>query len=887
MFKRLGFLVFSLVVGSQLFGQINFGRGNSNQSNDQGLSINYSNPKEYEIADIEVKGVKFLDNNALISISGLKVGDKIKIPGDDISFAIKKLWKQGIIGNVNVFATKVEGDKIWLTIELSERPRLVNYVFEGVNRSQEGELKDKVDLVRGRILTDVVIKNTELTVKKYFESKGYLNAEVKVVPIQDDSVINNSAGIRIIVDKNQKVKIKEITFSGDSIFPDTKLKSKLKKTGEVLRIKLPKDLIAKTLHILYPPNLFHFLTHRKQINENRLVEYLGDQLKVNVFKPAKFIRSEYETDKENLITFYQSKGYRDAEIVSDSVYNLDKKYLKIDFEVDPGRKYYFGDITWTGNYIYEDKFLDRVLGISKGDVYDLELVNKRLQFNPTGADISSLYMDDGYLFFQVNPVEVGFNEDSVDLEMRIQEGVQATIDKVTISGNDKTNDHVIYRELRTLPGQKFSRSELIRTQRELSQLGYFDPEQINPDVRPNPVKETVDIEWQLVERPNDQIELSGGWGGVYGFVGTLGLSFNNFSMRNIPHFEKWRPLPMGDGQKLSIRLQANGKSFQSYSVSFNEPWLGGRKRNNFGINFSHSISRLRRSYFTSDFIGSLKVSSVTVSLGRQVRWPDDYFTVSNYLQYQKYDLYNYGNSLGFSTGAANSFIFNNTIARNSFDSPMYPRTGSAVSLSASFTPPLSLFSNIDYESADNETKYKWLEYHKWNFDAKYYLTLIGDLVLAPRAHFGYIGSYTDKVGVGPFERFQLGGDGLTGQNFLLGTDVVGLRGYENNSITPVDDEGIRGGTIFSKYVMELRYPVSLNPSATIYFQGFFEAGNNWNDFSDFNAYELYRSAGIGVRIFMPAFGLLGLDWGYGLDPAPGQLDISGSNFHFSIGQQIR
>ena len=344
---------------------------------------------------------------------------------------------------------------------------------------------------------------------------------------------------------------------------------------------------------------------------------------------------------------------------------------------------------------------------------------------------------------------------------------------------------------------------------------------------------------------------------------------------------------MGDGQKLSIRLQANGKSFQSYSVSFNEPWLGGRKRNNFGVNFSHSISRLRRSYFTSDFIGSLKVSSVTVSLGRQVRWPDDYFTVSNYLQYQKYDLYNYGNSLGFSTGAANSFIFNNTIARNSFDSPMYPRTGSAVSLSASFTPPLSLFSNIDYESADNETKYKWLEYHKWNFDAKYYLTLIGDLVLAPRAHFGYIGSYTDKVGVGPFERFQLGGDGLTGQNFLLGTDVVGLRGYENNSITPVDDEGIRGGTIFSKYVMELRYPVSLNPSATIYFQGFFEAGNNWNDFSDFNAYELYRSAGVGVRIFMPAFGLLGLDWGYGLDPAPGQLDISGSNFHFSIGQQIR
>ncbi|XOV92326.1 MAG: outer membrane protein assembly factor [Bacteroidota bacterium] len=887
-----GFLLTTLLfLGSvyEISAQVNFGRkpGQQTTSESSGISINYSNPREYEIAEISVSGVQFLDNNALISISGLKVGDKIKIPGDDISTAIKKLWKQGIIGSVNISASKVEGNRIWLKIELSERPRLIDYEFEGINRSQESELKEKVDLSKGRILTDVTIKNTELTVQKYLESKGYLNAQVKVVPKQDTAV-NNGAGIRIVVDKGKKVKIKNITFVGDTIFPSSRLKSKLKKTGELPRINLPKDILAKTLTLLNPVNLFHFITHRKKMDENEVREYIANNLNVNVFKSSKYILSEYKEDKKKLLSFYQSKGYRDAEIVSDTVYNINSKYLNIDFVVDPGKKYYFGDITWSGNYVHSDAILDRVLGIDKGDIYDLDLVVKRTQFNPTGADISSLYMDNGYLFFRVDPIEVGFNGDSVNLEMRIFEGAQATIDKVTISGNDKTNDHVVYRELRTMPGQKFNRSELIRTQRELSQLGYFDPEQINPDVKPNPVKETVDIEWQLVERPNDQIELSGGWGGIYGFVGTLGLSFNNFSMRNIPHFDKWRPLPMGDGQKMSVRLQANGRSFQSYSVSFNEPWLGGKKRNNLGISFSHSISRLRQSYFNvSDFIGSLKVSSITVSLGRNVRWPDDWFTVSNYLQYQKYDLYNYGNSLGFSTGVSNSVIFNTTIARNSVDNPMYPRTGSQVSLSASFTPPLSLFNNIDYEKADNETKYKWLEYHKWNFDAKYYLKLLGDLVLAPRAHFGYLAPYSNRVGVGPFERFQLGGSGLTGQNFLLGTDVIGLRGYEDNSITPVDADGIRGGTIFSKYVMELRYPISLNPSATIYVQGFFEAGNNWQNFNEFNAYDLRRSAGLGVRIFMPAFGLLGLDWAYGMDPAPGQLNISGSQFHFSLGQQIR
>lgn len=865
--------------------QIVFGKKNDPQ---QGLSINYSSPREYEIADIQVKGVQFLDNNALISLSGLKVGDKLKIPGDEISAAIKKLWKQGIIGNVLITADKVEGDKIWLTIELRERPRLTSYEFKGLNRSQVAELKDKIDLVRGKVLTDVVIKNTELSVQRFLEGKGYLNADVRIK--QDvDTLLANSVSIQILVDKNQKVKIKNINFEGNDNFSDAKLRSKLKKTGETPRIRLPKDLLAKTLTLLNPVNLVYFLTHREEVTPYELRSYLGDQVNVNVFKSAKFVRSDYEEDKDLLIAFYNSKGYRDAEIVSDSMYSIDRKYINIDFKVDPGQKYYFRDIIWTGNYIYTAAQLDRVLGIEKGAVYDLDLVNKKLNYNPTGVDISSLYMDDGYLFFNVLPIEIGIKDDSIDLEMRIYEGVQATIDEVTISGNEKTNDHVILREIRTLPGQKFSRAELIRTQRELSQLGYFDPEQVNPVPKPNPVEETVDIEWQLVERPNDQVELSGGWGGQFGFVGTLGLSFNNFSMRNVPHLDKWRPLPMGDGQKLSVRMQANGRRYQSYSLSFNEPWLGGRKPNNFGVSFNQSISRSIDFYSkTKDVFAKLSLSGVTVSLGRRVRWPDDFFTVSNSLSFQKYTIS--GNAFaaryGFE-GDSHSITFNNTIARNSVDNPMYPRSGSSLALSASFTPPYSLINDVNYDNQENNERYKFLEYHKWNMDFSYYLKLAGKLVLAPRVHFGFLGSYSDKVGVGPFERFQLGGSGLTGQNFVLGTDVIGLRGYEDGSLYPVDDEGIQGGTVFTKFVMELRYPVSLNPSATIYFLTFFEGGNNWTNMDQFNPYNLYRSTGVGVRIFMPAFGLLGLDWGYGLDPAPGGLEVSGPQFHFSIGQQIR
>ncbi len=877
--KILG-LALVLLVWTDVSAQIRYNY-NRRQSND--LEINYSNPKEYVIANIEVLGSKFLDKNALISISGLKIGDKIKIPGDAISGAIKKLWKQGIIGDVKIYASKIEGEEVSVTIELSERPRLTRFAFDGLTRTQEKDIREKINLIRGRVITDALVRNAELTIKRYFADKGYLDADVKVVQ-QQDTLLSNSIQLNVEVDKKRKIKVNKINIVGDTIFADAKIKGQLKKTGERPRVSIFEDLAKRTVSLFKPKGLKEFITTKEKVDPK---EYLNTHVKLNIFKSNKYIESDFEADKEGLITYYNSKGYRDAAILSDSVYLYDNKSVNIDLMLEPGQRYYFRDILWTGNYVYADETLNRVLGINKGDVYDLELVNKKLNYNPTGTDISSLYMDNGYLFFSVNPVEVRIEEDSIDLEMRIYEGAQAKISKVIIAGNDRTSDHVILRELRTLPGDYFSRAELIRTQRELSQLGYFDPEQVNPVPMPNPADETVDIQWNLVERPSDQVELSGGWGGAFGFVGTLGLVFNNFSLRNITHFDKWRPLPVGDGQRLSVRMQANGRRFQSYTFSFSEPWLGGRKPNNFGVNYSYSVQRSVNT-ITNEVFGSLRVQGVTLSLGRRVRWPDDFFTLSNSISYLNYDLFNFGQTLGFETGVSNNINFNTTLARNSIDNPMFPRSGSSISLSVSLTPPYSLWNDLDFETALPEDRYRWVEYHKWMFDAKFYTKLLGNLVLETRAHMGYIGSYNNRSEVGPFERFFLGGDGLTGQNFLLGNDIIGLRGYENNSIVPPPDEnGIQGGTVYNKFVMELRYPLSLNPSATIYVTSFLEAGNNWSETSNFNPYNLNRSAGFGARIFMPAFGLLGVDWGYGFDVPPGGLGVSGPQFHFSIGQQLR
>jgi outer membrane protein insertion porin family len=857
-------------------------------------TLNYSNPTEYTIAGIEVSGLNVLDKNAMVSLTGLRVGDKVKIPGDGITGAIRKMWKHGLVGDVTIKVDKIEGTNVYLNIVLSERPRLTSFYFIGINKSQETGLKDELKLIRGKIVNDAMVRNTELAVKKYFVKKGFLNTEVKIIQ-ERDTLNRDGLRLKIAVNPKSKVKINKISFEGNEALADGALKKKLKKTKERPRFALHRALISELL-TLKPKQFF---TSTKEVSWKQAIEYLNESVKPNLFSSSKFIKADYDEDKKSLIDLYNAKGYRDAEILSDSIYNYNDNSINIDFKISEGPKYYFRNITWTGNYVYTDKTLNSVLGIKKGDVYNKDNIDKKLQFNPKGLDISGLYMDDGYLFFHINPVEVAVAGDSIDVEMRISEGEQATINEVTISGNEKTSDHVIRRELSTVPGQKFRRSDIIRTQQKLGQLGYFNPQNIGQNLVPNPANGTVDINWAVEEQSNDQIELSGGWGGYYGFVGTLGLAFNNFSLRKIPHLREWSPLPGGDGQKLNLRAQANGRSYQSYSISFTEPWLGGRKPHSLSVSLNSSIQRLLG--YTSSFdinssTPTLKSNSISVGLGRLLEWPDNYFTLTNSISYIQYTLKNYGSAgLGFANGNSNNITLNTTLSRNSIDNPMYPTQGSLLSLSLTLTPPYSLWRDLDYATAKNEEKFKWIEFHKWMFDAKYYMPLDKKkkLVIEAKAHFGLIGSYSSKAGIGPFERFFLGGAGLAGgfNSFLLGQDIIGLRGYEDNQVTPNygNTQGkLQGGIVYDKIGLELRYPVSTGSAATIYGFVFTEAGNNWATYTDFNPFVMMKSAGVGARIFMPAFGLIGLNWAYGFDSLPNTGGkISGSQFHFTIGTQIR
>ena len=862
------------------------------------LELNYSKPQTYRIAEIKAVGLTTLDEIAIISLSGLKVDDQIEVPGDEISNALKKLWSQGIIGDVKILVTKIEGNDIYLLLDLTERPRFSRVEFSGVNKTQESELKDKIN-IRGRVVRDDVLNNAKRNIEKYYIDKGFLNTEVKI--IQDrDTLLPNSVKLRFAVDTKTKVKINEIKVYGNEEISDSKVKGKLKKTKEHARVHLFKDLYSRAT-AASAEDYKNSILYTDSASKEDAKSYLNKNLKLNFFNGSKFIPKEYRADKENVVGYYNSQGFRDAEIVTDSIYDYAKDKINIDLDIVEGDKYYYRNITFRGNYIHPDEVLLAKLGIKKGDVYNREKLDKRLNYDPQkGDDVSSLYQDDGYLFFSIDPVEVNVFADSIDLEMRIFEGPQVTVNSVNIQGNERTSDHVVMREIRILPGQKFNRSALVRTIRELSQLGYFDPENIEPDLRPNFEAATVDITFKLQERPNDQIELSGGWGGFYGFVGTVGLTFNNFSLKNIGDFDKWDPLPVGDGQKLSLRVQANGRSFQNYSISLTEPWFGGRKPNALSFSFNHSVQRQVDFFNQDNFgneIGFFKITGVTLGLAKRVTWPDDYFSISNSLQFQVYEFDQFGTSFGLSypTGVSNSIAFNTTIARNNVDNPIYPRFGSNIILAATLTPPYSsLNKNIDRESPDEE-KYKWLEYHKWMFDASIYTPLFGSkkLVGSARAHLGFLGSYGNRIGLIPLERFVMGGDGMTFNNFALGQEIIGLRGYENQSITPGrDSRGSAnpepyGGVVYNKYVMEVRFLVSPNPSATIFVLGFAEAGNNWGSYADFNPYDLKKSAGVGARIFMPAFGLLGVDWGYGFDAIPGSLRRSGSQFHFTIGQQFR
>lgn len=890
--KQILILIILVCVAADTWAQ--FRRRDRGNAGTQDSGLNYATPAQYTIAAIEVTGLNVLDKNAMVSLTGLKVGDKIKIPGDGISNAIRNLWKHGLVGDVTIKVDKIEGENVYLSLVLAERPRLTGFYFSGITKSQESGLKEDLKLIRGKIVNDAMVRNTELAVRKYFVKKGFLNSEVKIVQ-ERDTLNRDGIRLKIAVNPKSKVKIHKISFEGNEHIEDAKLKKKMKGTHEYPRFTLHRTLLRALFN--FKPKVFFDSSHA--VDKKELKEFLNDNVKLNLFTSSKFIQSDYEDDKKKVIEFLNSKGYRDAEIISDTVYAHNKTKINIDIKVSEGPKYYFRNIIWRGNYVYTDKQLDAVLGISKGDVYNKELIDKKLQFNPKGMDISGLYMDDGYLFFRINPVEVAVAGDSIDVEMRIFEGEQATINEVTISGNDRTSDHVIRRELSTIPGQKFRRSDIIRTQQKLGQLGYFAPDKIGQNLVPNPANGTVDIEWQVEEQSNDQVELSGGWGGYYGFVGTLGLTFNNFSLRNIPNFKKWRPLPVGDGQRLSLRAQANGRSFQSYSASFTEPWLGGRKPQSLSVSYVHSVSRMGTSYYNfNDFSSSLKAHNFSVGLGRLLEWPDNYFTLTNSLAYGVFMLDNIDYGLGCRTCSSYQITFNTTLSRNSIDNPMYPTQGSTISLSLTLTPPYSQWNGMDYNTASAEQRNKWQEYYKTMFDAKYYLPLDGKkkLVLEAKAHFGFLSSYSKKTGIGPFERFVLGGDGLAGgfNSFVLGKEIIGLRGYENNSITPPlyqagNSTSQLGGVVYDKLGLELRYPVTTGNAATIYGFGFVEAGNNWDNYEDFNPFKMYRSAGFGARIFMPAFGLIGLNWAYGFDRVPfgSNRDISGSQFHFTIGQQIR
>jgi outer membrane protein insertion porin family len=803
-------------------------------------------PKKYVLGGITVSGARYLDPNTLINLTGLRVGDVIMVPGEEIGKSIRKLWAQGILGDVSVTIARTEGDKIFLDYNLKERPRLSKFTFSGIRKSQTEDLTKKITLIRGKVVTDALINNTRTQVRKFFVNKGYLDAKVNIVQVAD-SALSNSVALRIDVEKGSKIRIHDIAFEGNKAFSDRNLKGKLKKTKE----RKP----------------YKFLT------------------------AGKFQRSEYEEDKKKLLEFYNAEGYRDAAIVSDTLMR-DDKGLALRITLDEGPKYYFRHITWSGNYLYDDKTLANVLGIKSGSAYSKEILDKRLNYNPTGQDISSLYLNDGYLFFTIDPVETKVEGDSIDIEMRLNEGVQAHIKDINISGNTKTSDHVLRRTLRTLPGDKFNRELLIRSQREIATLGYFDPEKIGINPVPNQADGTVDINYTVVEKPSDQVTLSGGWGGYAGFIGTVGLVFNNFSLRKAGNFQNWTPVPAGDGQRLSLNVQANGVQYQAYSLSFTEPWLGGRRPNSFSFSLNHSVQRTGAALDASSdqFI---KVNSATVGLGRQLRVPDDYFTLSNSLSVSQYQTQNYALLPGFTSGYATNITLNTTLSRNSIDNPTYTRRGSSLSLSVNLTPPYSLL-NPDHPSSS-----KLIEFHKWMFDASWFTPIVGKLVLNTRAHFGYLGSYNSNREIGPFERFKMGGAGLGyngGGNFLVGTDYVGLRGYDDPNSAfaiPTAQSGQSGGIAFNKYVLEMRYPVSLNPAATVYVLAFAEAGNAYDSYQNYNPYKLYRSAGVGARIFMSAFGLLGFDYGHGFDSVIPPVGTNSAtkqdpnHFHFIIGQQIR
>ncbi len=830
--------------------------------------------KQYTIGEIKVTGTSNYNEQTVIAFTGLKEGEKIYIPGERLTKVLNKLWDLGLFSDINFYLTNVDGNVADLELEITEVPQLIDVKVRGIKKRKRSDIVKDNELKEGKKITENVKANIKSYVKNKYRKKGFLNANanIETQEVRDSTQNDKLVGVdmTININKGEKVKIKEINFDGNNKFSNWKLHRKMKKTKEKFFLRF--------------------------------------------WKRSKLIPEEYEADKQRIVDFMKAEGYRDARIVSDTIRKLDENNIAIDIKVKEGDRYYFGDIEFLGNTVYSDERLKRLIGIRKGDPYNGPLLQEKIADNtkPDADDVTNLYQNSGYLFSQINPVETNVYNDTIDFEIRIQEGKVAYFDKISVEGNTRTNDNVVYRNLRTLPGRRYSKDAVVRSVRELGQVGYFDPESINPQIQNvNPQAGTLDVNYQVAEQGSSQIQLQGGYGGG-GFIGTLGLSFNNFSMRNLFNKDAWKPIPMGDGQKLSLRAQAS-QTFRNYSFSFTEPWLGGKKP----VRLSVSLSRTTQFLFnpltrSADTDRNFSITGIDVGYAKRLQEPDNYFTFNAGVGFQHYNLNNYNVGLfRFPNGQSNNLSFQLGLTRdNTFVNPIYPLGGSKFNVSAKFTIPYSLFNNVDYdqlaedrevalEEQDNaaladidQQRFNWLEFYKVKFSGEWFNKIWDKLVLRSKIEYGFLGAYNQDRGVPPFERFFLGGDGLGGFT-LDGREVIQLRGYPNQSIMPRSRGGASqssfndGATIYNKYTLELRYPITLKPSASIYALTFLEGGSSYDEFRNFSPFELSRSAGFGLRIFMPAFGLLGIDFGHGFDPIPGtDTGPNGWETHFIIGRQF-
>ena len=807
-------------------------------------------PRLYYIRDVNVHGVQYLNPEILKSSAGLIAGDSVYLPSNFISNAISRLWSQRFFSDVKIGA-EIEGDSLDLEVFLKERPRVYNWEFEGISKGKKKDLLEKLKLKRGSELSDYVIDKNQKLIKQYWAEKGFRNTEVGVRIDNDTLRPGQAVTVTFLIDRKSKVKIGKINFTGNEQFPDKRLRRTFKKT------------------------------HQKSIN---------------FFKGAKLNESDYENDKELLIDFYNSKGYRNATIVSDSIYPINEKRLGIDIDVSEGNKYYIRNVSWVGNSVYETDDLQRMFGVKKGDTYDKKSMHKRLgigkEENPEDMSVKSLYQNEGYLMSQIEPAEVIIAPDSIDIEVKVFEGKQFTINEVGITGNQRVDDEVIRRELYTRPGELYDRSLLMQTIRTLGSLGHFNPEAIMPDIKPVS-NELVNVNWPLEEQASDQFNIAGGWGSGT-FVGSVGITLNNLSIKNFFKKGAWRPYPMGQNQRLSLSAQTNGTYYKAFALSFTDPWLGGKKPNSFTIS-AHFSEQNNAYYVWQKSTQYFRTYGLAAGLGKRLNWPDPYFTLYGEASYERFSLKNW-NTFGMTNGAANLLSLKFVFARNSVDQPIYPRRGSEFSASVQFTPPYSLWDGKDYKKlaelanstdskvADkaNQERYRWVEFHKWQFKAQWFqaLTKNSNLVLMLKAEMGYLGNY-NKYKVSPFERFEVGGDGMSGYN-IYGIDIISMRGYEDGALDPTNDYSVA----YNKYTAEIRYPVILKPSSQIYVLGFLEGGNAFDSWKKFSPFKIKRSAGFGVRLYLPVVGMLGIDWGYGFDSPAGQSGKSGSQFHFVMGQQF-